>query len=178
MDYQKKKMKKKPIFKRQQFMLKKLKEKWRKPKGLHSKLRLQKRGKWKRPRIGYGSKLEERGLIKGQKPTHIKNLKDLENLKGSIIISSKVGLRKKLEIINKSRELKLEIINIKDVNKFLEEVKKKQEEKSQKKKLRKEKKSKKIEKAKKEESKDKVEKEEDKGKKIKEEKKKILEKGL
>ena len=176
MDYQKRKMKKKPKFKRQQGILKKLDDKWRKPKGLHSKLRLQKRGKGKKPRIGYGSKKISRGLIKGKKPDYITNLKDLEKAKESIIISSKVGLKKKLEMIKKAKELKLEISNIKDIDKFLEEVKKKQDEKVNKKKLAKEKKTKKVEKTKKEESKETTKEDTKKG--IEKEKKKVLEKGL
>ena len=162
----------KPKFKRQQLILKKLKDSWRKPKGIHSKLRLQKKGKGKLVRIGYGSKKELRGLIKGKKTTYVSNLKDLENLKEAIIISSKTGLKKKLEIINRAKELKLEIINIKDVDKFLEDAKKNQEDKKKSKEDKKKKIVTKEEKIKEEESK------EDKEKKIKEDKKKVLEKGL
>lgn len=175
-------MKEKPKFKRQQSILKKLKDKWRKPKGLHSKLRLQKRGKGKRPRIGYGSDKKTRGMIKGQKPTYIITLKDLEDAKDSIIISSKVGLKKKVEIVIKAKELKLQILNIKDTNKFLEEVKEMQEERKKEKLARKERKSKKIKKAEKETKKPKEEvketTKEEKEKKIKEEKKKVLEQEL
>ena len=182
MDNQKRKMK--PKFKRQQLILNKLKDSWRKPKGIHSKLRLQKKGKGKLVRIGYGTKKDLKGLIKGKKAVRVTNLKDLENLKEAIIISSKIGLKKKLEIINKAKELKLEIINIKNVDKFLEEIKKNKEEKKKLKEEKKKKKIKKEEKSKeketKEESKGKKEEEnsEEKEKKLKEDKKKVLEKGL
>jgi len=176
MDNKKSKIKKKPKFKRQDSILKRLKNKWRKPKGIHSKLRLRKRGKGKRPRIGYGSDKKTRYLIKNKNPIYVTNIKQLENVKQPIIIASKVGLRKKLEIINKIKELKLEVLNIKDIDKFLEEAKKKKEDKEKKKKEKKEKKSKKLEKSKEEKKKQGTK--EDKEKKEKEEKKKVLEKGL
>ena len=171
MDNQKSKVKKKPEFKRQDFLLKKLKRKWVRPRGLDSKLRLKRRGKGKLPKIGYGNDRKFKYLIKNQNYNYITNIKDLENTKLPIVISSKIGLKKKLEIINKAKELNLQILNIKDVGKFLENIKKKQEEKKEVKEKNKEKKIKKTEKLK-EESK------EEKGKKLKEEKRKVLEKGL
>ena len=164
-------------FKRQQLILNKLKDSWRKPKGIHSKLRLQKKGHGKLVRIGHGVKKDLKNLINGKKAIHITNLKDLKNVKEAIIISSKIGLKKKLEIINKAKELKLEIINIKDIDKFLEEVKKNREENKIKKEERKKKQKKKEEKAK-EESKEKESNVEEKEKKLKKDKKKVLEKGL
>lgn len=181
MDNKKSKIKK-VKFKRQQFILKKLKDKWRKPKGLQSKLRLRKKGKGKVPRIGYRSEKNSRGLIEGKEPFYISNIKELENTKQPIIISSKIGLKKKLQIIDKAKELKLQILNIKDIEGFLKEVKENQEAKKKKKEEKKNKKIKKEEKAKKEtkEKKEEEEKEvkESKEKKMKEEKKKVLEKGL
>src|SRR3989344_5061677 len=89
----------KPKFKRRQFMLKKLKNKWRKPKGLHNKLRLRKGGKGKVVKIGYGKKK------KGIEIAIINNIKELINAKKDIIISSSVGLKKKVEILEKAKEL-------------------------------------------------------------------------
>ena len=163
-------MKKKPKFKRQNFLLKKLKNAWRKPKGIHSKLRLKKRGKGKRPKIGYGNNKNLRGLIKNQEYVYIKNIKDLENIKKPMIISSNIGLKKKLEIVKKSGELGLKIINI-NADKFLDDIKnkakkkKKAEEKSEEDKN----KAKKIEKK---------ETKEEKEEKLKGEKRKVLEKGM
>src|SRR3989344_3619356 len=129
-------MKKKPKFKRQQSILKKLKSNWRRPRGLHSKLRLKKGGKGKRPKIGYRKEKNLRYLIKNKETVLIKSMKDLENIDKQIIISSSIGLKKKLDIIKKAKELKLDIINIKDVNTFLEDTGKKMEEKKRKRKTK------------------------------------------
>ena len=167
MDDKKSKMKKKPKFKRQNSILSKLKESWRKPKGIHSKLRLKKRGKGKRPKIGYGNNKKLKGLIKNQNYVHINNIKELENVKQPVLISSKTGLKKKLEIAKKAEELKLKIINV-DVKKLLKKLENRKEKKTEEK----------ISKEKTKEEKKKDETKEEKEKKLKEEKKKVLEKGL
>jgi large subunit ribosomal protein L32e len=170
MDNQQGKIKAKPKFKRRQFLLKKLKDKWRKPKGLHNKLRLRKKGKGKVVRIGYGTSNKNKEIML------IKNIQELENAKKEIIISSGIGLKKKLEIIKKSKEMKLNILNIKDVDKFVQDKEKMRGEKKEEKTKRKKKKE---EKSKKEEIKKKEGlSKEDKEKKEKEERKQVLEKGL
>lgn len=111
-------------FKRQQFKLKKLGSKWRKPKGRQSKLRIEKKGRWKKVKIGYGSPKSERNLIniKGEfkKPVRIANIKDLEkidpNTSVGIIVSS-VGKKKSDEIIKKANEIGLKILNRKLIKK-------------------------------------------------------------
>ena len=177
MDNKENKMKK-PKFKRQQAILKKLKNRWRRPKGIQSKLRLRKGGKGKVPRVGYGSNRISRGNIKGKSFVHISNLNELENMKQPIIISSKIGLKKKLKIIDKAKDLKIEILNVKDIEKFLKEVKEKQDSKKKVKEEKNKKKIRKEEKAKKDLEKDEKENKDDKEKKLKEEKKKVLEKGI
>lgn len=172
MAHKESKMKNKLKFKRQNFLLKKLKDSWRRPRGIHSKLRLKKRGKGKRPKIGYGNDRKIRGLTKNQHYTYINNIKDLENIKNSIIISSNIGLKKKLGIITKAKELGLNILNMGNTDKFLEETKKKREEKIQKKKEGKTK----VKVTKKDEAKETSK--EEKEKSLKEEKRKVLEKGL
>jgi large subunit ribosomal protein L32e len=130
MDNEKSKIRKKPKFKRQNFLLSKLKESWRKPKGLHSKLRLKRRGKGKRPKIGYGTNKESKGLIKNQRYVYISNVKGLENVKQPILISSNTGLKKKLEIVKKAEELNLKIINV-NAKKLLEKLKNRKEKKAE-----------------------------------------------
>jgi len=165
MDNKKSKMKKKPKFKRQNSLLKKLKDVWRKPKGIHSKLRLKKRGKGKRPKIGYGNNKRLKELIKNKDYTYISNMNDMNNVKHPIIISSTIGLKKKIEIAKRAEELKISIINI-DVKKLIERMKTKKEKKQEGK----------IKEKPKEEKK--AETKEEKEKKFKEEKKKVLEKGI
>jgi len=121
-------MKKKPRFKRQNFLLKKLKNVWRKPRGIHSKLRLKKRGKGRRPKIGYGNKKNIRGLIKDQEYTYVSSMKDIDNAEKILLISSNIGARKKMQIIEKAMNLGLKVINI-NAEKFLEDMKNKKEEK-------------------------------------------------
>jgi len=154
--------------------------KWRKPRGVQSKLRLGKKGRRKKPSQGFRSPRLVRGLHKtGLKLLRVCSLKELDTLpKGvGIIISSKLGHKKRLEIIKKAEQLKIKIVNIKP-EEFLKRVEKKRAEKLEKKEekgkkvVKKEKKEKKkIEKKEKEEvGKEEVKKEEEK-KKEKEEKK-------
>src|SRR3989344_8448869 len=133
-------------FIRQQSILKKLEKKWRKPRGLHSKLKDKKRGKGRRPRIGYGKAKQDK------KFDYVTNLKEIDNKSQSIMISSTVGLKKKLELINKAKELNLQIVNIKNINDFLEKIKKRKQEKETKKEKKKQKESKKTEKKSKEDN--------------------------
>jgi len=170
MDNKEGKMKKKPRFKRQNFLLKKLKNVWRKPRGIHSKLRLKKRGKGRRPKIGYGNKKNIRGLIKDQEYTYVSSMKDIDNAEKILLISSNIGARKKMQIIEKAMNLGLKVINI-NAEKFLEDMKnKKEERKKAEEKSRDEKAG--MKKAKKEES------QKEKEERLKGEKKKVLEKGM
>jgi len=146
--------------------------KWRKPRGLHNKLRLKKKGHIKTPSVGYKSPKLVKGLhSSGLSFYLVNNIKDLEGLnkeKQIPIISSKLGLRKKISILEKCLSEKIQVLNVKDINLFLEESKAKiakKKKESQDKKLEKKKKEEKIEKKKKEEK----EKSEDKQEKIKKE---------
>ena len=130
------KKKKKPTFLRQQSHLSKLKKTWRKPKGIDSKLRLNKKGHRKKPSPGYGSPRLVKYLNQnGFKEILIYNPKDLEKIdsKTQIPKMSKVGLKKKLQILEKALSLKLKISNIKDIQKTIDiisdNIKKKQEKK-------------------------------------------------
>ena len=92
-------------FKRQDyFRYKKLGTKWRKAKGIQSKMKIGKGGAGLMPKIGYGSP-------KSEKPFIIKNLQDLEKAGKSktIIISSGIGLRKTEAILKKADELGIKI---------------------------------------------------------------------
>ena len=143
---------KKPKFIRQDSVLKGLSNKWHKPKGLQSKLRLNKAGHRKKPSQGYRSPRKVRFLdSSGLKPKLIHNLKELENLDPkteSAIIFSKIGLRKKTELLNKSKELKIPLINIPNIDEYLkksQEKLSKKRELSQKRKERKQKSKKDLE---------------------------------
>lgn len=154
-------------------------KRWRAPRGMHSKLRRKFRGKVKQPSIGFSSPKLVKGLNRqGLREIIISNLKDLQKItkENAIIISSKVGVKKKLELIKKILELKLSISNLKNPEKFIKDVEEKTKKKKAEKKSKEEKKKKEKEKIeKKAKEKEEVPKEE-KEKQVKEEKRKVLEK--
>ena len=115
---------KKKKFKRQCFWLKRLGEKWRKPRGRQSKLKKEKKGKQPVPKIGFGSNKKERNMIivKGElkKPVRIMNMKDLEKIdpkKEIGIVASSVGTKKAIEMLKKAKELGIKIFNKKFIEK-------------------------------------------------------------
>ncbi len=172
---------------------KKLAVKWRKPKGRQNKMRLKLRGYRRVVKVGWGSPVAVKDTLKsGLKGVIVKSLKDMKDLdpkKEEIIISKTVGLKKKIDIIKKSKELGLKIANIKNADLFIKEIEEKlSAKKASKEKITKEKEEKKKEreaKAKEKEAKEKQEKEkgteddlanklEDEEKRKKEEKDKVL----
>ena len=154
--------------------------KWRRPKGLHSKMRIGFKGYNKSVSIGYGNPKSTRGLDKsGLKLIIIKSLKDLENIdakKECIAVAKTIGIRKKVEILKHTMKKGIKVVNVKDVNKFLENVEEKiKKSKEEKEKLRKEKEAKKKEKEKKKTIEEKVEKtDEEKKEEEKKERDKLL----
>jgi large subunit ribosomal protein L32e len=92
---------KKPKFRRQEAHRKKLPSNWRRPKGHHSKVRVKRKWKPKRPSLGYRTPASLRGYDKtGKKIVHIYNLGDIENMSKDVvyIVSTKLGLKKKKTI--------------------------------------------------------------------------------
>ena len=65
------------------------KQVWRSPKGRDNKMREKRKGYAAVVSIGYGTKKQERGKIKGKNPVHVSNIKDL------IILKKEVSLKKK-----------------------------------------------------------------------------------
>ncbi len=144
-----KKKVKKPKFSRQDSHKKKrLGEKWRKPKGLQSKMRLHKKGYNVSVKTGYGTDKKTKYLMKGLQKVTVNNVDELRNIdekKQGIIISKKVGKRKRIEIIKEAEKNKIKILNIKspqDYVKQVEERRTKDKEKKESKKKQKEEKKK------------------------------------
>lgn len=109
--------KKKPEFKRQEsFRQKRLGSKWRRPRGRHSKLRIERKVRGKIPKPSYSSPKAVRGLNrKGFREVRVFNLKDLKGLdpgKEAIIIGGSVGKAKREEIIKKAKSLKITVSNL------------------------------------------------------------------
>lgn len=179
LDLRKRLKKKKPHFLRQDFQIKKLKTKWIKAKGIHSKMRRKMAGHIAMPHPGFGSPRLARGLnAQGLKEIIVLNLNDLEKVSVGCcaVIGGNVGLKKKFEIARKAGEMKIKVSNIS--NDFIKNVEDMIKKKNEEKKARKEKKilsKKEIEdKRKAKENEDKIEK--GKQEEEKEMKKKVLEK--
>ncbi len=115
---------KKPTFLRQHHGEKvRLKDKWRRPKGLQSKLRLRKRGHGLPISVGYKSEKKIRGKVNGFEPVIVCKPSDLTGIDKKtqvVVIKSTVGFRKRLEIIKTAQDASLTIINYRDPKAFVE----------------------------------------------------------
>lgn len=108
--------KRKPKFRRQEwFRYKKLGDKWRKPKGLHSKMRRNLKYRPNCARVGYGSPKIVRDLHpSGFKEVLIHNLNELEKINPknqAARIAHSVGFRKRENIIERADEKGIRILN-------------------------------------------------------------------
>ncbi len=94
-------------------------QKWRSAKGRHSKIRKNRFGYTKSPRIGFKSAKKESGRINGKMPILIRNMQDINNAgkENILIIARTIGARKRIEMIKKASEMKLEILNVKNGDK-------------------------------------------------------------
>jgi|TARA_Y100000310_G_scaffold167856_1_gene167798 large subunit ribosomal protein L32e len=116
LDLKKKIKNKRPKFIRQDYgLVKRVKKNWRKPKGVHSKMRHKIKSKRKMVSSGYRVPAATRGLVEGLKSVMVNNIGDLEGLdkeESGIIISSSTGSKKKVEIIKKATEMGIKILNL------------------------------------------------------------------
>lgn len=104
---------------------KKKKQTWRRPTGRDNKMREKRRGYPAVVSIGFKKNERLKGKIRGKNPVIINNINDLENIKKEdIVIIGNIGKRKRIEIVKKAREKKIQIHNV-NVNKFLKELDKK-----------------------------------------------------
>lgn len=92
---------------------KRLPTSWRKPRGLHNKLRQQIAAKGKLVRPGFGSPKAVRGFHPcGLPEMLVNNLADLQRAKGyAVRIASAVGMKKRQEIQAKAAEMGLKVLN-------------------------------------------------------------------
>lgn len=174
--------KKKPDFIRQDAHKKvEIGYKWRRPKGIDSKMRLKLKGYRRSPSMGWGSPKKVKGLHKsGLKSIIIHSIKEIEKLnptKEGIVIASDVGMKKRISLINKAKEKDIRILNIKNVQEYIENIAQKLKKRKKEREGAKKRKEK-VEKKKKEKAKDKLEEkiksEEEKKEEEKKEKDKIL----
>ncbi|MCS7120615.1 MAG: 50S ribosomal protein L32e [Nitrososphaerota archaeon] len=112
----KREKKKNPKFRRQEsWRYKRLKENWRRPKGLDNKMRKKVKGWPQSPNIGYGGPKKSRGLHPSSlKEIIVFNVDDLETIRPdveAIRIGHTVSKRKRIEIINKAKEKGIYVLN-------------------------------------------------------------------
>ncbi len=106
-----------PHFARQEwFRRKKLdKDTWRKPRGIHSQARQNKKYRPANAKIGYRSPKTVRGLHpSGFEEVLVHNVGDLEGLdpeKQAIRVAHGVGMRKRHDIEDKAEEMELRVLN-------------------------------------------------------------------
>lgn len=120
----------KPNFLRQDaHKVKRLPQKWRRPKGLHSKMRHKFKGYRALVSKGYKSPASVRGLsAKGLEMVTVANKAQLQTLnpkKQAVILASSVGMRKRLELVELANSMGIAVMNIpnqKDYRKVVEET--------------------------------------------------------
>ena len=123
----KKEKQKNPLFKREEsWRYKRLKKRWRKPRGIDNKVRRKVKGWPASPGVGYRGPKKSRGLHPSSlREVMIFNIDDLSKVNPEfdiINIAHRVGDRKRIEIINKAKEIGINILNPREF-KELEEVK-------------------------------------------------------
>ena len=118
---------KKPKFERQDTnIFKQFRGQYRKPKGMHSKMRRGLRGHKRTPAVGYSSPRAVKGLTRqGIRPVVVVNMAELLQIKKDegVILSSTLGLKKRLVLLEKIKELKLSVLNIKNVDEYVNKAK-------------------------------------------------------
>ena len=90
-------------------------QRWRRAKGRHNKIRKRREGYPSKPLIGYGAPRKESGKIHGLIPLVVGSFNDLNDAgkHNIIILGRRLGARKKMEIIKRTREMNLKIANLK-----------------------------------------------------------------
>lgn len=126
-----------PKFRRQDFRkMERIKNNpgWRKPKGRHSKVSRKKKGFPSMPEKGYRTPKTIRGLHPcWLKIVEVSNPAQLSNVdpKTEAVRVRSVGLKKKVEIIKKAAELKIKLLNTKDIKEYLSNVEKQMKERKE-----------------------------------------------
>lgn len=91
---------------------------WRRPRGRHSRIRLEKKGAPAKPKAGYRTRKSERGKHpSGYDEVLVHNTSDLEEVDPeteAARIAGKVGARKREMIVEKADELDIKLLNAGD----------------------------------------------------------------
>ena len=102
---------------------KELKWRWRRPQGSDSKMRVRRYGYRKMPSIGFKAPRAVRGLSsEGLIPVRIHTLHELQAVKKGqgIMIGRTVGIRRKIELLSKAKEMNIPVLNIRNPLAYIE----------------------------------------------------------
>jgi large subunit ribosomal protein L32e len=119
--------KKRPSFRRvESWRYIRVKDSWRKARGIDSKTRKKKKSGVKSPSVGYRGPKKVRGLHpSGYEEVRVTTLQDFENLnnkKHAIKISSKLGAKKRILVIDYAQKRNFKILNLGISQKELESL--------------------------------------------------------
>jgi len=120
-------VRKKHFHRREYHGRKKLSDAWRKPKGLHSKVRRKEKHTIKMPSPGFKTPKNVRALHpSGKQEILVSNVKDLTSIDASTQaarISSKVGKKKMLQILEECAKKNIRVLNTKKPEQKIKEIK-------------------------------------------------------
>lgn len=92
---------------------------WRRPTGRDNKMREQRRGHPAIVAIGYSTDKKERGKIDKRISVMIRNVSEMSKIgKNQIVVLGNIGMKNKIEIAKKAKELKIDIYKL-NIEKFL-----------------------------------------------------------
>jgi large subunit ribosomal protein L32e len=109
--------KKRPSFRRvESWRYKRVKDSWRKARGIDSRTRIKSKSGVKSPSVGYRGPKKVRGLhpsgYEEIRVHTINDLKDLNNRKHAIKISTNLGVRKRIRVIDYAQSRGFKILNL------------------------------------------------------------------
>jgi large subunit ribosomal protein L32e len=127
----------KPKFVRQEsWRYNRLKENWRRPKGLDNKMRRKIKGWPITVNVGYRGPKVARGFHpSGYKEVLVHNVKEIKKVNPktqAVRIAHTVGKRERAKILTESRKRKIIVLNLKEIKEVAKEEEKKKEKKPEK----------------------------------------------
>ncbi|MBI2564461.1 hypothetical protein HYV79_00530 [Candidatus Woesearchaeota archaeon] len=98
--------------------------KWRRPRGLHNKVKLEKRGHTILVKVGYKRPSKIRGLINGRIPVIVNTLNDLKKISKdcNIIVGRTVGAKKMIFLLEEIQKQGLTVNNIKNIKEYIAKI--------------------------------------------------------